>query len=115
MIGITGRMGERIAAGLDDEMGRTVLHLLRAAKQPVMSDAGKTLARAARRPGLALIAIEDLGRASGTIAQPEWGGREAGAELVHLEGVGHWWPAESPAPIAEALTRVRAGLDAAAA
>ena len=102
-LGITGRMAERVAAGLDDEMGQTVLKLLRAARQPVMSDLGKDLSRAADRPGLALIAVDDFGRASGTVEQHEWGAQRSGAQMAHLEGVGHWWPEETPGPVATAL------------
>ncbi|TCP30121.1 alpha/beta hydrolase [Sphingomonas sp. BK235] len=109
-LGMTGRMAERVAAGLDPEMGNAVLALLRSAKQPVMSEAGKLLSRASQRPGLALIAVEDVDRASGTIKQHEWAAQQAGATIARLEGVGHWWPEESPAPIADALTSFWAGL-----
>jgi hypothetical protein len=30
--------------------------------------------------------------------------------MAHLEGVGHWWPEETPAPVAEALTNFWAEL-----
>jgi pimeloyl-ACP methyl ester carboxylesterase len=109
-LGMTGRMAERVAAGMDPEMGRTVLRLLRSARQPVMAEAGQRLPGAAQRPGLALIAVEDESRASGTVAQHEWAAREAGATVAHLDGVGHWWPEESPAPVAAALRRFWAGL-----
>jgi pimeloyl-ACP methyl ester carboxylesterase len=109
-LGITGRMAERVAASMDPEMGDAVLKLLRAARQPTMAQAGQSLSDAAQRPGLALIAVEDVDRASGTVEQHEWAGREAGATLVHLDGVGHWWPEESPAPVAKVLTSFWAGL-----
>jgi pimeloyl-ACP methyl ester carboxylesterase len=109
-LGMTGRMAERVAAGMDPEMGGAVLKLLRSARQPVMAEAGRLLPSAARRPGLALIAVDDHGRASGTLAQHEWAARQAGATMAHLEGVGHWWPEETPAPVAEALTSFWAGL-----
>ena len=103
-LGITGRMAERLAAGLDPTMGNAVLKLLRAARQPVMSSAGRDLSNAAERPGLALIAVDDVGRASGTVEQHEWAARKSGARMAHLEGAGHWWPEETPAPAARALT-----------
>ncbi|GAA4852908.1 alpha/beta hydrolase [Actinomycetospora corticicola] len=102
-LGMTGRMAERVAAGMDPEMGRAVLTLLRSARQPAMADAGQLLGSASARPGLALIALDDVDRASGTVAQHEWGARQAGAGTAHLDGVGHWWPEESPAPVAAAL------------
>jgi pimeloyl-ACP methyl ester carboxylesterase len=108
-LGMTGRMAERVAAGMDPEMGRAVLALLRSARQPAMADAGRCLPHAARSPGLAVIAVDDVGRASGTVEQHEWAAREAGATMAHLE-VGHWWPEESPAPVAAALTTFWAAL-----
>jgi pimeloyl-ACP methyl ester carboxylesterase len=103
-LGMTGRMAERVAASMDPEMGGTVLRLLRSARQPMMSEAGQLLPSAAQRPGLALIAVDDFGRASGTLEQHEWAARQSGAKIAHLEGVGHWWPQETPAPVVEALT-----------
>jgi hypothetical protein len=58
-LGMTGPAAERVAAGMDDGMGRAVLSLLRSAVQPVMADAGRGLAKARQRPGLALIALEN--------------------------------------------------------
>jgi pimeloyl-ACP methyl ester carboxylesterase len=109
-LGMTGRMAERVAAGMDPEMGRAVLRLLRSARQPAMAEAGQQLPSAAQRPGLALIAVDDYERASGTLAQHEWAAERAGARMAHLAGVGHWWPEETPAPVAEALTRFWAEL-----
>jgi pimeloyl-ACP methyl ester carboxylesterase len=109
-LGMTGRMAERVAAGMDPEMGQAVLKLLRSAKQPVMSEAGQLLQSAAQRPGLALIALDDFGRASGTLEQHEWAAQRSGAKMAHLAGLGHWWPEETPAPVAEALTTFWADL-----
>jgi pimeloyl-ACP methyl ester carboxylesterase len=109
-LGMTGRMSERVAAGMDPEMGRAVLKLLRSARQPAMAEAGRLLPGAAQRPGLALIAVDDFGRASGTLVQHEWAARQSGARMAHLVGVGHWWPEETPAPVAEALTNFWAEL-----
>jgi pimeloyl-ACP methyl ester carboxylesterase len=109
-LGMTGRMAERVAAGMDPEMGGAVLKLLRSARQPAMAEAGQQLPSAAQRPGLALIAVDDFGRASGTLEQHEWAARQSGARLARLKGVGHWWPEETPAPIAEVLTNFWADL-----
>jgi pimeloyl-ACP methyl ester carboxylesterase len=111
-LGMTGRMAERVAAGMDSTMGNAVLNLLRSAKQPAMAEAGQHLPSAAGRPGLALIAVDDHERASGTLAQHEWAAERAGAKMAHLQGVGHWWPEETPAPVAEALTKFWAELPA---
>lgn len=104
-LGMTGPVAERVAAGMDEDMGRAVLSLLRSAAQPVMAEAGRGLASARQRPGLALIALEDSGRASGTIDQHRWAAQAAGAEVAPLAGAGHWWPIESPRVGAEALQR----------
>ena len=47
-----------------------------------MAEARRLLPSAAQRPGLALIAVDDLERASGTLAQ------QPGATTAHLAGVG---------------------------
>jgi pimeloyl-ACP methyl ester carboxylesterase len=103
-LGMTGLNAERVAAGFDDQMARAVLSLLRSAVQPVMADAGRHLANAAKRPGLALLALEDHDAPSGTLAQHRAAGEAAGAEIAELTGAGHWWPVQDPRPAAAALT-----------
>jgi hypothetical protein len=102
-LGMTGPAAERVAAGMDEGMGQAVLSLLRSAAQPVMAHAGRGLARARRRPGLALIALRDAGNGSGTPEQHRQAARQAGAAIAELE-VGHWWPVTDPRPAAQALT-----------
>lgn len=102
-IGMAGPVAERVATGLDDGMGRAVLTLLRSAAQPVMAELGRGLADAAQRPGLALIAMNDVDAASGTPAQHRAAAEAAGAEIAELADVGHWWPVENPRPAAAAL------------
>ena len=110
-LGMTGPVAERVAAGMDDGMGRAVLSLLRSAAQPAMADAGRGLAKARQRPGLALIALADADQASGTPAQHRSAGAAAGAEIAELAGVGHWWPVTDPHPVARALTAFWSRLD----
>jgi pimeloyl-ACP methyl ester carboxylesterase len=110
-IGMTGPVAERVAAGMDDGMGRAVLTLLRSAAQPVMAEAGRGLAAAGQRPGLALIAMQDVDASSGTIAQHRVAAEAAGAEIAELADVGHWWPLENARPAASALTAFWARLD----
>lgn len=105
--GITGPVAERLAAGFDAELGRALLSLLRSAVQPVMVEAGRGLAGARRRPGLALIPTDNPN------APVKWHrgpAEEAGAEIAVLEGAGHFWPEQDPSPAVEALTRFWAGL-----
>jgi len=106
-LGITGPVAERLAAGFNAELGRAVLSLLRSAVQPVMAEAGKGLARARQRPGLALIPTDNPN------APVEWHrgpAEQAGAEIAVLEGVRHFWPEHDPRPAVEALTRFWAGV-----
>ena len=91
-------------------MGRAVLSLLRSAAQPVMAEAGRALARAADRPGLALIPLADHDASSGTVEQHRRGADLAGAQTALLDGAGHWWPIETPEPGARALERFWSGL-----
>jgi hypothetical protein len=99
---MTGPTAERVAAGMEEGMGQAVLSLLRAA-QPVMADAGRGLAQARRRPGLALIALRDDGNGNGTPEQQRQAAEQAGAVRAELE-VGHWWPVTAPRLAAQALT-----------
>ncbi|WP_236796086.1 alpha/beta fold hydrolase [Amycolatopsis sp. GM8] len=109
-LGMTGTGAERVAASLDDGMGQAVLSLYRSAIQPVMAKAGRELAKARQRPGLALVATEDVGLGNGTLAQHRAAAEASGAEIAEL-AVGHWWPTESPRPVATALEAFWAKLD----
>jgi hypothetical protein len=73
-----------------------------------MAEAGRGLAAARQRPGLALIAMGDVDASSGTPEQHRAAAAAAGAELAE---VGHWWPVEDPRPAAAALTGFWARLD----
>lgn len=108
-LGMEGPVADRVAAGMDDAMGRAVLSLLRSAVQPVMATAGRDLANARQRPGLALIATEDASQASGTVEQHRWAADQAGAQTALLE-VGHWWPVQNPKLVADALSKFWASL-----
>jgi pimeloyl-ACP methyl ester carboxylesterase len=112
-LGMTGPVAERIAAGMDDGMGRAVLTLLRSAAQPVMAEAGRGLADARRRPGLALLAMRDVGidGSNGTETQHRAAAEAAGAEIAELADVGHWWPVENARPAAAALSAFWSRLD----
>ena len=114
-LGMTGPVAERVAAGFDDAMGGAVLTLLRSAAQPVMAEAGRGLADARQRPGLALLAMQDADAGSGTLEQHRAAAETSGAEVAELAGVGHWWPIEDPRPAAAALTAFWSRLDRRAA
>lgn len=110
-LGMVGPVAERVATGMDDGMGRAVLTLLRSAAQPVMAEAGRRLADARQRPGLAMLAMQDVGGSSGTVEQHRAAAEAAGAEIAELTDVGHWWPVENPRPAAAALTAFWSRLD----
>lgn len=93
-LGMRGRVAERIAAGLDPTMGRAVLKLVRAAAQPVMSDAGARLESARATAGLAIVTGADDG--NGSEAMHRWAAEKAGADVAVLDGVEHWWPVQAP-------------------
>jgi hypothetical protein len=57
--GMAAPAADRVAPGFDAAMGRCILALYRAARQPVMAELGRNLAAAARRPGLGIIARGD--------------------------------------------------------
>ena len=86
--GMAAPVADRVAPAFDAAMGRCILELYRAARQPVMAELGRDLATAARRPGLGIIARGDGN--VGTLAQRQEACRTAGAAAVEIDG-GHWW------------------------
>ena len=101
--GITRNIAESIAAGQGAEMGQAILLLYRSARQPVMAEAGRSLANARARPGLSLLATEDTFVGSDEIRHRA--AERAGACTEVLDGLGHWWMVQDPARGAAALTR----------
>ncbi|MGW7353411.1 alpha/beta fold hydrolase [Streptomyces sp. NPDC054784] len=92
--GIPEETARRVAEGLDADTGRAVLTLYRSAAQPVMARLGEGLERAARTPGLAVVATAD--RATATVEQRRLSASRAGAAVHVLDGLGHWWMVEDP-------------------
>lgn len=87
-LGLTEAIAADLAEAMNPDMGRCVLGLYRAAVQPALRDLGDRLEQADRPPGLVINATDDdyvsadLGRAAVD---------RYGAELLELEGHGHWW------------------------
>ena len=100
--GLDRAVGERMAAGYDATMARCILGLYRDAAQPAMARLGEKLPAAAARPGLAVLATED--HFVGTDEQRRRAAVRAGAQLVTLDGLGHWWMVQDPARSAAMLT-----------
>lgn len=92
-----------LAAGQGPEMGRAILRLYRSARQPAMSEAGRALGNAAARPGLSILATDDM--YVGSDAMRRRAAERAGAQTEVLDGLGHWWMVQDPARGAAALTR----------
>jgi pimeloyl-ACP methyl ester carboxylesterase len=107
--GMSRAVAEHVAQGQDETMGRAVLALYTSAAQPVMAELGQHLERAARRPGLALLATED--HLTGTVEQRRRTARRAGARVELLDGLGHWWMTHDPARGARTLVGFWASLD----
>ena len=100
-LGIRDDVAKTIAAEQDDAMGSCILTLYRSAKQPAMSGLGKRLQGTAKRPGLVIIASEDL--YTGTPEMCASVAADLGASTVTLEGLGHWWMFDGSKVAAEAL------------
>lgn len=100
-LGIDRLVADRLAAGQDEEMGRAILALYRLAAQPVVAEMGRSLAHAAARPGLSILATEDDNVGSETMRRRA--AERAGARTAVLDGLGHWWMVQDPARAARTL------------
>ena len=100
-LGIPLDIATSIAAAQGPEMGRAILLLYRSARQPAMSEAGRSLAAAAARPGLSLLATDDPYVGSDELRRRA--AERAGARTEVLDGLGHWWMVQDPARGAAAL------------
>ncbi len=100
--GMNPVVAERVAPGIDEVMGASILGLYRSAVQPVVAELGKGLEAAADRPGLAIYTTEDHG--VGTDEQRRRTATRAGARVEVLEGLGHWWMTEDPRRAATLLS-----------
>ncbi len=101
VLGIPGEVAHDLAAGFDDEMGRCILALYRSSQQPVMRDIGAALREGERRPGLAVVATDD--QYAGDAQSATEVARSLDAEIVRLQGAGHWWMFDHAATVADAL------------
>jgi pimeloyl-ACP methyl ester carboxylesterase len=91
--GVPTRLAPNMAEHLDATMGDAILRVYRSAVQPVMRDLGDQLAAADRRPALLIHATADA------FVPPEMVfdvAARTGAEIMTLEGLGHWWMFEDP-------------------
>lgn len=99
--GMAAQVASRVAEGIDDAMGQSILTLYRSAAQPAAARAGENLAAAAARPGLALLPTDDS--FVGSDDQRRRASARAGARVEVLEGLAHWWMTQDPAGTAGLL------------
>jgi pimeloyl-ACP methyl ester carboxylesterase len=99
--GIPAVVAHEIATAQGPEMGQAILSFYRSAKQPTMRNLGANLAKAALRPGLAIIGTDD--HFVGSEALRRRSAARAGARAEVLDGVGHWWMAQAPVRAARTL------------
>jgi pimeloyl-ACP methyl ester carboxylesterase len=100
-LGMTADVAQAVASEVGPVMGRCILELYRDAAQPALADTGRNIAAASARPGLMINAEND--HYVGTDEQAQQVADAAGARVVKLAGVGHWWMCEDPAAGAEVL------------
>ena len=100
-LGLPDDIAPALAAGLDAEMGRCVLRLYRTGAQPATGQLGDRLAGMDLPPGLIVDAELDAyvsSELSNAVAE------RVGAEVLRLDGRGHWWMVADIDPVADALT-----------
>lgn len=111
-LGMPTDVARKVAEAADAAMGGCILGLYRDAAQPRLAEVGRDLTPAAEKPGLVVIA--ELDDYVGTAAMARNTAERAGASVVLLEGVGHWWMLQDPAAGAAALTDFWQSIDNAA-
>ena len=108
-LGMSKDVAARVAAAVDDAMGRCILSLYRSAAQPKMAEWGADLTKARSRPGLVIIAGEDPYVGGEVLARRT--AERAGAQVAMLEGLGHWWMCQDPKRGADAINSFLASLE----
>ncbi|MET0580297.1 MAG: alpha/beta hydrolase [Ilumatobacteraceae bacterium] len=109
-LGMTPEAARSCAEAAGPEMGRCILALYRSAAQPAMTEWGRELERAERRPGLVIIATADQYTGGEEMARRS--AERFGADVAVLEGLGHWWMLEAPARGAAVIGDFLATLEA---
>ena len=98
--GAPAKLAPHMADHLDADMGRAILTLYRSAAQPAMRQLGDQLAAADRRPSLLIHATADPYVPPHMVFAVA---ERIGAEILTLEGLGHWWMFENPGLVADGL------------
>jgi len=101
-LGIPTAQATEFVAALDDTMGDCVLRLYRSAVPDLMAPWLAALGDASRRPGLAVRATDDPYTGDERLVVEAAG--TAAAEVVTVDGLGHWWMLQDPDRAAALLT-----------
>ncbi len=99
-LGLPSDLADDVADAVDDDMGRCILRLYRTGAQPAGAELGARLADMDLPPGLVIGAELDA------YVSFELGNdvaRQLHAEVLLLEGRGHWWMVDDPDPVADSL------------
>lgn len=106
-LGMSSDIATSLAEASNEEMGRCVLALYRAAAQPALVELGERVVAAERPAGLVIDATDDayVSSAMGV----EMAGR-LHAKHLKLDGNGHWWMIEDPGAAAAGLAQFWASL-----
>jgi len=99
-LGMPDDIAADLATALDEQMGRCILPLYREAAQPAMGELGDRVVSAVRPPGLVIDATAD--EYVPTSLSNEMAAR-LGAEVLRLEGRGHWWMVRDADEVADGL------------
>jgi len=101
-LGIPAPQATAFVEAFDATMGASVLSLYRSAVPELMTPWLAAAADAARRPGLAVHATADPFVGDGRLISEA--AETTGAEVVTIDGLGHWWMLQNPALAAVTLT-----------
>lgn len=93
-LGMSGPIAADVAASVNEDMAACVLGLYRDAAQPALAELGRNVEVLNARPGLMINAAAD--HYVGTDEMAQVTADRAGAQVVHLAGVGHWWMCQNP-------------------
>jgi pimeloyl-ACP methyl ester carboxylesterase len=107
-LGAPADIAAAMAEGATPEMGRCILTLYRDAAQPVAEELGQRLLAAARPPALVILASDDPYVSAALGAETA---AALGAEVLRLDGCGHWWMFEEPGRAADGLVAFWSSLD----
>lgn len=105
--GVPHEAGFAIRSAWTEELWASALDLYRSATD-VNTEWGPALPFAGSRPGLALIPTAE------SFLKPEWATQAAeiaGARIVELKGLDHWWLVQDPALAADQIRRFWASLE----